>query len=193
VTRAPGTALAQTHRMSIASAVRFALVSLVAMTAGPGCATETSYPAGAPPLTSGATGGGSGGSGACSTADVAKVFAAHCTGGACHDADRPERGLDLASSGLEARLVDAPSQGCSGHVLVSPGRAASSYLLDKLQGDASCGAPMPLGKASLDATAINCIADWIDSLGGNSNSGGGSGDGTGTGMGGGGGPPQGGW
>jgi len=179
-----------------------ALAGLLAAAIGIGCTSDPGFPAGAPPDPIGNVGGGTGGdeTGGCSTADVvAIVFSARCTNGACHDADGPASGLDLASAGVEARLANASAKGCSGKVLVSPGNAAGSYLLDKLQGDVTCGVQMPKGGAPLDAASINCVADWIDGLDGSgSGSGSGSGGGTGTGAGpgtgsGGGGMPPGGW
>ena len=171
---------------------RSVLAGVLVATVGLGCVADPGpeFPAGAPPgpgSNLGPGGGDEGGGGGCSTADVINtVFAVSCTGGGCHDAQEPKAGLDLASAGVEARLADSAARQCNNKVLVSPGNAAGSYLLDKLQGDASCGAPMPLGGAPLSATAINCVADWIDGMatGGGSNPGTGSGPGGGNGGGG---------
>jgi predicted CxxxxCH...CXXCH cytochrome family protein len=138
-----------------------------AVAVGTGCVADPGFPAGSPPSNQLPVGGGDQAAGGCDTQDVIEtVFAQTCSGANCHSAGKKSGGLDLASPGVEARLVNALSKGCSDRVLVSPGNAAGSYLLDKLQGAGDvCGAPMPLGGTPLDAAKINCVADWIDSLG----------------------------
>ncbi len=173
------------HRLGAATI----LAGLLAAIIGVSCAADTGFPAGNPPgnIGTGMAGGDENGGGGCSLAQVQTIFTAHCAG-TCHSASVKDGGLDLSASGLKTRLVDVTSH-CSGKLLVSPGNAASSYLLDKLQGGAGCGAPMPKGQPALDATSINCVADWIDGLGASS---GGTTPGGGTPPGGGG-PPGGGW
>jgi hypothetical protein len=177
--------------MSIASAPSFvprAFASLLFACAlglaGAACTSDTGFPAGAPPEGSDVTpGGSSGDSGACTLSQVASLFSTNCT--SCHSGATAPDGLDLTSSGLTGKLSGKTSH-CGGKLLVSPGDAASSYLLDKLQGSQSCGVQMPKGHEPLDATSINCVADWIDALAPGS---GGGGD---PGTGGGGTPPGGG-
>jgi hypothetical protein len=142
-------------------AVAFATFAAFASAA---CTSEPGYPAGSPPEGSGVLPGTDTGSGSgCGLAQVAEIFANHCT--TCHGSGAgASAGLNLTASGLTGRLNGVASTGCSGKVLVSPGNAAASYLLDKLQGDATCGMQMPLNKPALDATSINCVADWIDAL-----------------------------
>ena len=138
-----------------------------AVAIGTGCVADPGFPAGAPPSGQLPVGGGEQEAGGCDTQDVVDtVFAQSCSGGACHSAGTKAGGLDLASPGVQTRLVNALSKGCTDKVLVSPGDAAGSYLLDKLRGAGDvCGVPMPKGGAPLDAARINCVTDWIDSLG----------------------------
>jgi hypothetical protein len=150
------------HRLGAAGI----LGAILALAIGVSCAADSSsqFPAGSPPGDPGNGGGTpSGNTGTCTTAQVAALFSASC--GGCHGGSAPAAQLDLVSSNLEQRLSGKASSGCSGKVLVSPGNAAGSYLLDKLQGDATCGVQMPAGKPALDATSINCVADWIDGMG----------------------------
>jgi hypothetical protein len=167
---------------------------LAAVAVGTGCVADPGFPAGSPPTNQGPIGGGEQGANGCDEADVIATVFVRCTNGACHSAANKAGGLDLASSGVEARLAGALAHGtgCGDKELIAPGDASSSYLLDKLQGAGDiCGVPMPKGGASLDATSINCVADWIDSM--RSGSGNGGSSGSGDGSGGGGELPPGGW
>jgi hypothetical protein len=156
------------------TALAVAFAAFAALAAG-ACTSDPGYPAGSPPEGSGVLPGTDTGSGSgCGVAQVAEIFANNCI--SCHGSTGAPDGLNLTASGLTARLNGKPSVGCSGKVLVSPGNAAGSYLLDKLQGDATCGVQMPKGKPALDATSINCVADWIDALAPASSGGGTGGD-----------------
>lgn len=114
----------------------------------------------------GATGAAAAPSGC--TADIASIqaalFAPKCATSGCHTAAERAGGLDLASPGVEARLVGVPST-CDGKPLVAPGDANGSMIVDKLVNAApSCGgARMPLG-GSLDDGDTACIEAWIASL-----------------------------
>jgi hypothetical protein len=93
------------------------------------------------------------------------IFTPIC--GACHHAQPGELGaLDLTSPGLNSRLLDVGSAGCgAGEILVVPGRPDASYLYVKVTSPSPpCGARMPQG-SSLDAAQIQCVAEWITSLG----------------------------
>ena len=88
-------------------------------------------------------------------ADVAGVFAEHCTH--CHGAGRTSAGLDL--TGSPADLVGrVASQGAA--PLVVAGSPGESYVMLKVTGKASKGARMPLG-ASLPPEKIDVIRTWI--------------------------------
>jgi hypothetical protein len=177
--------------MSLSSAPGFvsrtfarALFACALAFAGAACTSDTGFPAGAPPSSDVTPGGSGGESGACTVSQVASLFSASCT--SCHSGASAPDGLDLTASGLTGKLSGKTSH-CNGKLLVDPGDAASSYLLDKLQGSQSCGVQMPKGHEPLDASSINCVADWIDALA--PASGGGGGDPS---TGGGGTPPGGG-
>jgi len=145
------------HRLGTATFLAGLFVALLGSACQPG-----DPPAGSPPAGTGTLPGTDTGQGGCSSAQVLAIFTASC--GSCHGATSPTDGLDLVSANLGVRLANKASVGCTGKVIVDPGNAASSYLLDKLQGDATCGVQMPKGKPALDATSINCVADWIDGL-----------------------------
>jgi len=91
-----------------------------------------------------------------------QVFEPSCVDAGCHGSNDRAAGLDLQSSTLELELYGQGASLCDGEVLVVPGDAASSYLIDKLRGT-GCGAPMPIGAALPDET-IDCIAIWVDGL-----------------------------
>jgi hypothetical protein len=79
----------------------------------------------------------------------------------CHLAgDAAAAGLDLASTGVFARLLDRTSATC-GEPLVSPLGPDHSLLVEKLEGTTTCGALMPLGGPELPASEIACVRAWI--------------------------------
>ena len=93
----------------------------------------------------------------------ANIFAPSCARSGCHAASSPAGGLDLASSGVEARLVDQSSSTCTG-LLVASGSPETSVLFEKLSAATpSCGVRMPVG-GSLTAAEIACVGAWIASL-----------------------------
>jgi hypothetical protein len=83
-------------------------------------------------------------------ADVAPVLAG-CTGEACHGA------FTYAST------VNVPStECCDGRLLVTPGDASHSYLVDKIRAHHLCtGRPMPLDAPALAPTDVDAIVGWI--------------------------------
>jgi hypothetical protein len=85
------------------------------------------------------------------TTDVAPIFAQRCNGELCHVT--PTR----------ASLVGVPaSECCDGRLLVAPGDAAGSYLVDKLTGHALCsGGRMPLAEPALADADVATIVGWI--------------------------------
>jgi len=87
-------------------------------------------------------------------ADVAPVLLASCVN--CHDKDRPEGGLRMAS--LET-LVKGGRSGPA----VLPGKGADSLLVQKLRGRGfKDGQRMPLGGDPLPGAVIAAIEKWID-------------------------------
>lgn len=116
--------------------------------AGGGCPGDAGGPdAGGPDA--GGCEGVAGGAGY--AAEVAPIFAQRCTGELCHVA--PTR----------AALVGVPSTECCGsRLLVVPGDAARSYLLDKLTDHDLCaGGRMPLGADPLPDADVLAVRRWI--------------------------------
>jgi hypothetical protein len=110
---------------------------------------------------------GASGSGGMVCNAPAMVLTPKCGLPGCHGASAPQSGLDLASTGLVARLIDhTPSAtlslSCGASTkpyLVSQSNPASGLLLDKLDSPPPCGAQMPLG-AMLDASDRACVDAW---------------------------------
>lgn len=125
-----------------------------------GCPGQIDDPAlfGAP-----GTGGGAGG-GSCSLDVHADILVPSCGADGCHGAGSSQLDLDLASEGFEARLVDAPAQGCDGRRLVVPGDPDTSYLIEKIEGTPECGDRMPI-IGELTQEELTCIRLWVTSLG----------------------------
>jgi hypothetical protein len=112
--------------------------------------------------------------------DPRPIFEGNCAGSSCHgtkDApSSPKGGVDLLSSGVEARLLgqaasyegidaaDLPScEPDSPELLVNPLVPERSLLLTKLNGSHRCGDGMPLG-APLDDASIRCVRSFILAL-----------------------------
>jgi hypothetical protein len=95
---------------------------------------------------------------------AATVFAPSCATAACHAAEAPAVGLDLASPGVATRLVGAQAASCD-RLLVAPGNPEASFLLDKIREvQPACGTRMPPAGAALDEASIACIESWIAAL-----------------------------
>jgi mono/diheme cytochrome c family protein len=99
---------------------------------------------------------------ACATAAEisAKILMPKC--GGCHGGAMPRAGLDLASAGAKARLINIPAKnmGCVGRPLVVVEPTPSGVFFDKLAGT-SCGNQMPFMGTPLNATEIQCLKEWI--------------------------------
>jgi len=96
----------------------------------------------------------------------ARVFERHCADADCHDADDPEAGLDLVSPGVTERIRDRPSilEGCGDRILVRPGNARASFMLDKVLAlEGMCGDPMP-AEGELPLEGRRCLVEWIDAM-----------------------------
>ena len=100
-----------------------------------------------------------GGSGACATTAVSFVhdvapLVDHCGGELCHG------GVGL--SWPYASLVNQPATECASRMLVKPGDATNSYLVQKLGGIDMCsGTQMPKLGTPLSADQIATVATWI--------------------------------
>lgn len=92
-----------------------------------------------------------------------QIFQRSCAQQGCHSAAEPAAGLDLASPGVEARLLGVPSATCDGQIRVVPGHPEQSFLFDKVsRSSPACGTPMP--PAGMPADEQACIEQWIASL-----------------------------
>lgn len=91
----------------------------------------------------------------------ADVFTASCAFSTCHAAPGAS-GLVLEDGTSWAALVTVESVDNPGAILVIPGDANGSYLVQKLRGDAGIvGDEMPAG-APLEDERIQLVVDWID-------------------------------
>ncbi len=93
------------------------------------------------------------------------VFTPICSG--CHsgpasnDAGDLPAGMDLTSLTMSfMSLVDVTSLEDGNFLRVEPGNPDDSYLIQKLEGNASVGAQIPIG-APLDQATIDVIRQWI--------------------------------
>ena len=96
----------------------------------------------------------------------ALVFERSCTASPCHDSNAPKAGLDLESPGIEERVRNQPSiqSDCGERVLVVPGLARASFLMDKVLGThGECGDPMPIDD-DISLEEQRCLVEWIDSM-----------------------------
>jgi mono/diheme cytochrome c family protein len=95
-------------------------------------------------------------------ADIAaKIFTPKCA--ICHSGPMAPAGLDLASAGIKARLVNvaskSPLSGCKGQVLATADGAAG-VIFNKLLG-MGCGAQMPAMGPTLTNQEYWCIKEWL--------------------------------
>jgi hypothetical protein len=92
---------------------------------------------------------------------IAPMLAASCAIPSCHTGSNPSEGLTLDADKSYAAIVNVPSLEVPSLKLVTPGKPKASFLLMKVEGTASQGAPMPLTGAPLSATQIQQLSDWI--------------------------------
>jgi hypothetical protein len=90
------------------------------------------------------------------------VFSPRCANAACHDDDRPERGLDLLTDPYTA-MVGVETTSDPARVYVAAGDSANSVILEVLKGPIAQGdiRQMPVG-FELDEETIRGIELWID-------------------------------
>lgn len=100
--------------------------------------------------------------GVCTERRVTELFAQRCA--ECHDADRPEAGLDLVSPGVSARLVGvvSTSRPCLGRPRIDAGGGSYHLLLDKLRPSPGCGLRMPKEGAYLTLAESDCVRAWVE-------------------------------
>ena len=109
----------------------------------------------------------------CNLEQVQALFAAQrCTNSGCHDAAAAGAGLDLASAGVAARLLDKGPMAGAGSLCTTSGKVylkggttpATGLLLDKISSSPGCGSRMPFGYAPLSAAEISCIQTWANTV-----------------------------
>jgi hypothetical protein len=103
----------------------------------------------------------------CPPGFVERLFQTRCAG-ECHTAEEAKAGLDLASTGVEARLIGESSGTpfCDGRMLIDPAATEPTdhLLLDKLSEKPTCGARMPFGAEALSSAEIECVRRWVDEM-----------------------------
>ncbi|MEM6671663.1 MAG: hypothetical protein AAF726_02395 [Planctomycetota bacterium] len=91
---------------------------------------------------------------------VQPLFDTHCVG--CHSGPVPGGALDLSIGLTHGSLVGVQSTGLPTMTLVQPGNADASYLIDKLSGTQTVGAPMPPTGPRLEPHEIALVVLWIE-------------------------------
>lgn len=94
--------------------------------------------------------------------DVVPIFSARC---GCHTDGSPSAGLDLSPGAAYDALVGVSSSAALDYV--TPGSAADSYLVHKMQGTHGSvagggGSTMPPGAGSIPGEEIDTIIAWIE-------------------------------
>ena len=109
-------------------------------------------------------GGGGGGDTTAVTfaADILPIFTASCASVGCHASQTQSGGLALDGANAYGDLVGVTSANYAPGVRVTPGDPDASVLYQKLLGDQSVGARMPLGGSPLAAGVIEKVREWIE-------------------------------
>jgi hypothetical protein len=106
-----------------------------------------------------------GGAPACVPANVpTAIFQQTCGVVGCHSQPSPQEGLDLASPGVAARLLNAPSMEMPSLDLINAMEPESSAVLTKLSAPPPYGSQMPFGEPPLSSAEVACVAAWIQSV-----------------------------
>ena len=100
------------------------------------------------------TGSDGGGGASCDVENG--TFKTVCAIAGCHDTATKTQSLDLESPGVLGR-IKAQQATCASVA----GQALGTFLIAKVNGSSTCGAPMPSGFAPLDAGEIRCIEQYI--------------------------------
>ena len=91
----------------------------------------------------------------------ANVFTPTCAVSGCHTGAGSPQGLRLDEAASYALLVNVASSQNGTLMRVNPGDPDNSYLIQKLEGNASVGGQMPLGRTPLTQATIDVIRQWI--------------------------------
>lgn len=89
--------------------------------------------------------------------DILPIFGGFCSGVGCHVGERTN-GVRLDSYERVTTSVGLQY----GALIVVPGDAASSPIIDKITVNPDFGVRMPFGRAPLSAEQIDLIRTWID-------------------------------
>jgi len=89
----------------------------------------------------------------------ATIFTPACTG--CHAGASAPQGLRLDAGNSYALLVNVASNEVASLLRVNPGNPDTSYLVQKIQGNAAVGGRMPLGGPPLTQAQIDLVRGWI--------------------------------
>jgi hypothetical protein len=90
------------------------------------------------------------------------IFTPNCSATSCHGGANPVQGLDLASDGVRARLVDVDSSVAGQKLVVAGDPDASLLYLAVKEGFSSAGIrQMPPG-VELSAEKLEAIRAWIE-------------------------------
>jgi hypothetical protein len=89
------------------------------------------------------------------------VFTPTCAVSGCHTGAGSPQGLRLDEAISYALLVNVASTQNGTLLRVNPGNPGNSYLIQKLEGTASVGGQMPLGRTPLTQATIDVIRQWI--------------------------------
>ncbi len=89
--------------------------------------------------------------------DVLPLFQQSCASSGCHGSSASS-GVRLSS--YEATMSSTGSQ--YGTLIVQPGNASASPLVDKIQTNPDRGQRMPLGRAAWSTSQIQTVVDWIN-------------------------------
>jgi len=91
------------------------------------------------------------------SADIQPLFASSCSGSGCHV------GSVTSGVSLGSHAAILSSRGTQyGGLIVLPGNAAGSPIMDKLDSSPNFGARMPFGGNPLSDTQRSAIATWIN-------------------------------
>lgn len=88
-----------------------------------------------------------------------QVLTPNCTG--CHVGGGAPLGLRLDAGNSFALLVNVASAQVPTLLRVKPGDPDNSYLVQKIDGRATVGGRMPLGRAALPQASIDLVRSWI--------------------------------
>ena len=91
----------------------------------------------------------------------ANVFTPTCAVPGCHISAVAPQGLQLDVANSYANLVGVMSSEDPAFLRVNPGNPDASYIIQKLEGTASAGGQMPLGRTPLSASTIATMRQWI--------------------------------